>query len=448
VSQFFDINVTVDPPSISTDPGRTVVYNVTVINEGNGDDFIFITPSILEINWDTTFYLNQEEHVTSELMYNESVTFQMQIKIPKDQIWGSYATEINISGMGDRELVSFYTTINKIYNLSVFGVVHSEETSDKELVSTIVPKPGVSPGSILHYVFEVKNDGNAPDEITLKLESIVESWESWEGILLGITNTEAYITETEPWDFSKTLDISTVTSPSVYLNSNSNPKLHTMNLQLRMDQTVWLKVQLNVPTDIDTIDAGSNRQFNLHSESTVADGVLKDKNVNDNDVLIDLKLLFPDLAVVSNIRHPSSMVDGEIVTISAEIKNAGEIEAREVLVTFYVDGKEVKTQMINLLPKGNTRLIPFTWQALEGEHKLTIKVDPEDAIVEKYENNNEKTEKVDVKTDVIGRLLENRAVCSIVPVIIAIVILLVIINLRKRGKIFGSKPKEGEVEKT
>ncbi len=448
VSQFYDINVTVDPQSISTDPGRTIVYNITVINEGNGDDFVIITPTILEINWDTTFYLNHEEHVTSELVYNESVTFQMEIKIPKDQIWGSYATEINISGMGDRELVKFYTKINKIYNLSIYGVVHSEETSDKKLVSTIQPEPGVAPGSILYYVFEIRNSGNAPDEITLKLESIGELWESWEGILLGITNTEAYITETEPWDFSKSLDISKVTSPTAYLNSNSNPELHVMSLQLRMDQTVWLKVQITVPTDIDTKDAGSYRKFNLHTESTVPDGVLKDKNLNDNDVLIDLKILFPDLAIVSNIRHPSSMVDGEIVTISAEIKNAGEIEAREVLVTFYMDEKEVKTQMINLLPKGNIRLIPFTWQALEGEHKLTIKVDPEDAIVEKYENNNEKTEKVEVKTDVIGKLLDNRAVCSIIPVIIAIVILLVIMNLKKRGKIFGSKPKKVEGEKT
>ena len=160
-----------------------------------------------------------------------------------------------------------------------------------------------------------------------------------------------------------------------------------------------------------------------------------------------LKILFPDLVVVSDVRHPSKISNGEIVTISAEIKNAGDIEAREVIVTFYVDGKEVKSQTINLLSEGNSRLIPFTWQSIGGEHELKIKVDPEDAIVEKLETNNEKTKKVDVETGGFSELFESREVCSIILIIIVLIILLTImIMLKKRGNILGWKPGGGSKE--
>jgi len=230
-----------------------------------------------------------------------------------------------------------------------------------------------------------------------------------------------------------------------YLNSNLNLELHEMTLQLRVGQRVWLKVQITVPRDIDTTDTGKVRNFNLNCVSTDPDGVLEDEILEDNDVSLILRLLFPDLVVVSNVRHPSHIANGEIVTISAEIKNDGDIEAREVLVTFYVDGKEVKTQTINLLLDGNSRLIPFTWQAMGGEHKLTIKVDPENAIVEKFENNNEKSKDVEVKAGGLGDYLSSREGCSIFLIILVVVFLMIILILiRKRGSIFGWKPGGGE----
>jgi subtilase family serine protease len=192
------------------------------------------------------------------------------------------------------------------------------------------------------------------------------------------------------------------------------------------------------------VETDNIRRFNVHSQSSDPEGAVKDENVDDNDVSMNLRILFPDLAVVRDVRHPSSISNGEIVTVSAEIKNAGDIEAREVLVTFYVDDKEVKTQTINILPKDSSRLIPFTWQAIGGKHELTIKVDPEDAIVEKYENNNEKSKDVNVQTGGIAELLTNRSVCSVIPIIIVVIILLLIIMIiKKRGSIFGWKPGSG-----
>jgi len=458
VSQFFDVNVTVTPAAehkedvdeygvLHIDPGSLVTYDIKIMNDGNGDDFVIITPLLLEVNWEATFKLEGIEKVTSELDYNESVTFQMEITIPRDQLAGIYSTGINVSSIGDKEVIYFDTEINQIYNLSVYGVVHSEETSDKKLESTIKPEPGVSPGSILHYVLEVTNGGNAPDEIEMTLESVSEDWGDWEGIFLGITNTEAYMTEVETWNFADSLDMSVHTSPVGFLNENLDTTLHRIKINLGVGQTIWVKVQLVVPREIAVSDTGKVRNFNVKGQSTDPDGVMKDENGNDNEVSLVLTLLFPDLVVTSGIRHPSQISNGEIVTISAEIKNDGEIEAREVLVTFYVDGKEVKTQTINLLTEGSSRLIPFTWQAAGGQHELKIKVDPENAIVEKNENNNEKSKDVNVETDALAELLSNRSVCSIIPIIIvAIILLIIIIIIKKRGSLFGWKPGGGGEE--
>jgi uncharacterized membrane protein len=444
VSQFFDINVTVDPPSIAIDPGETINYNIKVRNIGNGDDFVIVMPNLLEVNWDATFYLDGEERVTSEIGYNETVEFQMQIRIPRNQLAGTYKTGINVSSIGDREIMEFDTIINQTFNLSVYGVMHSQETSDKLLTNNIKPEPGVSPGSILTYVFEVTNGGNKGDWVRLEFTSVNEEWDTWEGVFVGITNTEAYLTDVESWDFGEQLDMSTQTSAVGYLNSNTDVTLHQIEMKLGVDQRVWVKVQLTVPRDVerDTV-----RFFNIQGKSLHKDGILKDENTDDNDVRLELKLLFPDLDLTSDIRHPKNIDNGEIVTISVEVSNIGDIEAREVLVTFYVDGKEVKTQTINLLPDGSSRLIPFTWQAMGGNHDLKIKVDPENAIVEEDESNNEKSEKVNVESGGFGEIFNNRSVCSVIPIIIvAIILAIIVIIIRKRGSLFGWKPGGGGEE--
>jgi subtilase family serine protease len=175
--------------------------------------------------------------------------------------------------------------------------------------------------------------------------------------------------------------------------------------------------------------------------STDPDGRLLDEVATDNSVDIDLTVLFPDLLVAGSIRHPSSITGSTIVTISAEIKNDGDIDASNVIVTFYVDGKEVKTQTITKLPKGSSRLVPFTWQSMSGEHKLTIKVDPDNVIVESDENNNEKTKKVDVKSSGFSDIFNSQVVCSILPlIIVAVLIAVAVIWLKKKGNILGWKP--------
>jgi hypothetical protein len=466
VSQFFDVNVTVNPKTLWVDPGSVLSYNISISNLGNGKDFVIITPTLLEVNWESTFYLGTEERVTAELPHNESVDFRMQITIPKTQLAGTYKIGINVTSLGDQEIVYFETVINKIFNLTAYGVVHSELTSDKALNDTIEPFPGVSPGSILNFVFELTNGGNDADWIDISLVPMKPSrlrssnlnkadWSEfeelgWEGYFIGITNTESYMTDVDDLDFSEDIDLSHEIAPVGYLN-DGNTTIRDLKLRIGVGQRIWLKVQITVPRDLPEVDDDvhpiRNEPWNFMVEcySADPDGKNKDVDLGDNRVGVALNILLPDLVVVGGVRHPKSIGNGEIITISGEVRNIGDIEAKEVIVTFFVDGKEVKSQTIHVLENGRSRLIPFTWQAVGGEHKLKIMVDPEDGIVEKDETNNEQSKTVNVESGGFVELLSNREVCSILPVIIVIALIaIVLVIIKKRGSFLGLKPGGGE----
>jgi hypothetical protein len=348
----------------------------------------------------------------------------------------------------------------------VYGVEHSELTSDKILNDTIQPMPGVSPGSVLNFVFEITNGGNDKDKINIRLDPLkpsntrqefmtIADWSEfedlgWKAYFIGITNTEAYLTDVTDLDFTKDLDLSALKGPVGYLNEG-NETVRDLTLTLGVDQRIWVKVQVRVPRDIPDVhdelhpDAEEPWFFRLESYSADPNGKNKDVNLDDNRVFMSLNILLPNLEVVGKINHPKSIGNGDIVTISAEIRNSGDIAASEVIVTFYVDGKEVKSQTINKLEKGRSRLIPFTWQAASGGHDLKIVVDPEDGIVEKNEEDNTQTARVDVQSEGFLEYISNREVCSVIPIIIVIAIIaIVFVIIKKRGSFMGLKPGGGE----
>ena len=430
VNQLFDINVNIDPLILFAAPDDVIVYNITIENKGNGDDFVEISPVLPALNWRSTLYLDGQEQLKSELKYNESLTFQMQIYIPHDQLMGTYENRINVSSKGDYEVVYFRTTINKIYDASIFGRVHSQVTGERLLVSTIKPEPGVAPGSMMNYIFEVTNHGNAPDEIEIKIESIVKSWDNWEGFFVSVMNTNLHIENIKRIDFSDTIDFSNEVNPIGYLNKNFNTELHNISLKLGVGQKVWIKMQLLLSPKITINDVDKIRTFMVWVDSKAPNGTMKDKNFCDNVVFLKLKILFPDLIVMDKLYHSNNIKAGNLITIGAVIKNIGDIEAHEVLITFYVDDSEVKTQKINLLEKGKSRLVTFNWEAITGEHEFTIRVDPANTVMEKFEDNNEISKTVKVNPEVSINIL------LYLILILIIIFLLVLLKINKKRKFF------------
>jgi hypothetical protein len=270
----------------------------------------------------------------------------------------------------------------------------------------------------------------------------------WKVYFIGVANSEVYLTDLESIDFNEDIDISPLKAPTGYIN-DVDETVRSLKLRLGVGQTIWLRVQMIVPKNVPYDESGDEEHgqwhFLLNSVTTDPNGKNKDVDMTNNEVWVKLNVLLPDLQVVGKIHHPSSITNGEIVTISSEIRNIGDISAKDVVITFYVDGKEVKSQTINHLDKGRSRLIPFTWLASAGDHDLKVEIDPDNEIVELRENNNEKTAEVKVDEQSMLDIVSTREVCSVIAIIIVLIILAIVLTImKKKGSFFGLRIKREE----
>jgi peptidoglycan/xylan/chitin deacetylase (PgdA/CDA1 family) len=103
----------------------------------------------------------------------------------------------------------------------------------------------------------------------------------------------------------------------------------------------------------------------------------------------------PDLTLTTGdiSFNPGTPLEGEMVTISATIHNIGEAEANNIVVNFY-DGipsteNLIDTDTIIQISSGATGITSTSWTAVSGNHDIYVVVDPDNAIFESNENNNE-----------------------------------------------------------
>ena len=256
-----------------------------------------------------------------------------------------------------------------------------------------------------------------------------------------------HISLIEYLDFGQNVDVSHKLAPFSYLNNNNS--VHSMQLRLAVGQTVWVKVQLTVPRDIQEIypilhpNKDDPWYFRLDSHSASPEGKLKEIDLSDNVVSIVNVIRLPDLEIVNNkIYHPDKMQSGKIVTISAVIRNNGDIEAQNVIVTFYVNGKVKRTSTINKIAIGQSRLVPFNWEIGTGEQELIIKVDPDNFIVEKNENNNEARTTINVETGGFLGLLSGQSCVTMAWLFVLLILITISLVLRRRLKRSREKKKE------
>jgi peptidoglycan/xylan/chitin deacetylase (PgdA/CDA1 family) len=103
----------------------------------------------------------------------------------------------------------------------------------------------------------------------------------------------------------------------------------------------------------------------------------------------------PDLTLtVDDITFtPSAPAEGETVTISTTIHNIGDEAANNILVDFY-DGQPsvenlIGSDTITSIDNGTSAVASTSWTAVAGNHDIFVVADPNNAISESNENNNE-----------------------------------------------------------
>ncbi|MDD1660811.1 MAG: hypothetical protein LUQ62_06365, partial [Methanomicrobiales archaeon] len=85
---------------------------------------------------------------------------------------------------------------------------------------------------------------------------------------------------------------------------------------------------------------------------------------------------------------------GDTVTLSAHVRNRGPASASIWNYSWWIDGQQVESGMGPTLAAGSERMVnlSYTWQS--GDHWVSFFADPENAIREKSEQNNLRTDRI------------------------------------------------------
>jgi hypothetical protein len=113
----------------------------------------------------------------------------------------------------------------------------------------------------------------------------------------------------------------------------------------------------------------------------------------------------PDLPDLTISRSAISLSDsrptsGDVVTISARVRNRGDSAAAPVVVRFADGDRVIGERTISTIPAGESRTASVSWDTsgLEGERTIVVTVDPYGSVREGVEKNNAASRTVRVQT--------------------------------------------------
>jgi hypothetical protein len=95
-------------------------------------------------------------------------------------------------------------------------------------------------------------------------------------------------------------------------------------------------------------------------------------------------------------RQPAS---GDVITITARVRNAGDTDAAPVVVRFADGDTVIGERTIPTIPAGEQRSASVTWNTsgLDGDRTIVVTVDPYGAVREQVEGNNAASRKVKIR---------------------------------------------------
>ena len=115
-------------------------------------------------------------------------------------------------------------------------------------------------------------------------------------------------------------------------------------------------------------------------------------------VQVEVSPFLPDLSIVDGaLLVGANVPEGESATPRAKIANTGQSDAGEFVVRFLVDGKEFSSETVSGLAVSESRDVAAVWKATKGKHELKIVLDPDNAIKEADESNNQASATVEVR---------------------------------------------------
>jgi len=152
--------------------------------------------------------------------------------------------------------------------------------------------------------------------------------------------------------------------------------------------------------DVQSMEAGATvtKDFTWTAEqgSHVIKMIIDEENwipeseETNNEKSITISTLTPDLIIESLAWSPEDPSEGDNVTFTVTIKNQGEGKADYSLVFPYVDDARLDSASVGTINPGTVDTTTFSWIAQAGSHIISLVIDPNNAVLESNESNNEK----------------------------------------------------------
>jgi len=238
--------------------------------------------------------------------------------------------------------------------------------------------------------------------------------DNWIAYFTVVSNTPDFTTSLEAKDFNDIIQVKKYGKDLNYVQNETAPKVSTIRLSLDVDSTAWVSLVLVAPHDI-----------GLEKERTVTvlgQSLGIEDDTSDNDVVINIQILRSNLLFAEDIRYPKNVDAGQLTTLKVKIVNNGEIDSHDVVILLKVDGEEVETKALNIVPLTQSKFVAFNWMAKSGEHDVEVVIDPDDTVVETNENDNVETASIKVGSDetVVKEIFSQSSVCASVLAILAL----------------------------
>jgi len=158
VEQVYDVSIKATPLRQSVDPGTNALYNITIVNEGNGRDIIILSLEGARKAWGK---LGMTQ-VTLEA--GEERIIVLTVRIPSNQPVEDASVIVNATSSGGDAVTAKTPTTTTIYPF--YGVT---------LTISNPARPAL-PGKWTAFIVKVKNTGNSQDTFNFEVTGDYASW--------------------------------------------------------------------------------------------------------------------------------------------------------------------------------------------------------------------------------------------------------------------------------
>ncbi len=188
------------------------------------------------------------------------------------------------------------------------------------------------------------------------------------------------------------------------------------DVEIKINETLFWGTKTDSNGDYQELITVPSELGQYMVNATIINGTMTAYNSTEITVtevpLPDLVMSGVDINFSSEKTPP---LENEEVNITVVIHNLGSAQCQEILVNFYdgipSPGNLIDTATISQIEVGSTSSVSILWTAINGSHDIWIEVDPLNATLESFENNNNGTLAIfvdgDFDEDGIGDLVDD-----------------------------------------